>query len=317
MHAPTLPARSLLTYLTRRGVRSAADRDVQHELSVKAEATLTGVLPPGLEITWLGTAGFRLRHGDHTLLIDPYLTRMPLGRVLARSPALSDRRRVAAHLDLSPGAVDAILVGHAHFDHALDVPLIARATSAPVYGSRSTAALLALHNLAERAIEVTPHRTYAIGPFEVSFVPSAHARLLMGVAVPMSGDITCDTLGGLRATAYHCGQVFGIHIRVAGASIYHLGSAELDDDATLPHPVDLLLSCIAGRSFSRHYFERALRRLQPRALVPHHHDDFFRPLDAPMEMSFNVDLAGAVDELGRIDRALPVATLPPGTPIRT
>lgn len=317
MHAPALPVRSLLTHLTRRGARSAADRDVQRELSAAARETLSGVLPTGLEITWLGTAGFRLRHAGHTLLIDPYLTRLSLGRFLSRAPALSDRRRVAAHIDLSPGAADAILVGHTHFDHALDVPLIARATSARVYGSSATATLMALHGLADRVVQVDPYRTYAIGPFEVSFVPSAHARLLFGVAVPMAGEITCDSLGDMRASAYHSGQVFGIHIRVAGASIYHLGSAELDDDATLPHPVDLLLTCIAGRSFSRHYFERALRRLAPRAVVPHHHDDFFRPLDAPMEMSFNVNLAGAVDQLAGIDRALPVATLPPGTPIRT
>jgi hypothetical protein len=44
-------------------------------------------------------------------------------------------------------------------------------------------------------------------------------------------------------------------------------------------------------------------------VVPHHHDDFFRPLDQAMELSFNVDLCGAVEEVRRASRDVAVATL--------
>ena len=33
--------------------------------------------------------------------------------------------------------------------------------------------LMALHGLADRAVDVVPYRTYELGPFEVSFTPSA------------------------------------------------------------------------------------------------------------------------------------------------
>ena len=306
---PTLPLRSFLGYLARRGVRSAADRAAQAEL---LGGELLRALPPGLELEWLGTSGFRLTLEGHTLLIDPYVTRIPLRSFLARRPALPDRALVARHL---PRA-DAILIGHAHFDHAIDAPEVARTTGAPVYGSRSTRQLMALHGLAGQAIEVEPYRTYEIGPFEVSFVPSAHARLVLGMSVPMDGDICCDHLDDLSARSYGCGQVHGIHIRAGGATIYHQGSAELIEDALPPGPVDVLLACIAGRGFTPRYLERCLRAFQPQVIVPHHHDDFFRPLAEPMELSFNVDLAGAIDEIRRVSRDTAVATLDRLAPLR-
>jgi L-ascorbate metabolism protein UlaG (beta-lactamase superfamily) len=297
-----VPLRSLLVYLARRGRRSETDLAAQRELCA---TRLRPLLPPGLTIEWLGTSGFRLTLEGTTLLIDPYLTRLPLAAFLSRRPALPDQAVVTA---LAPRA-DAILIGHAHFDHALDAPLIARQSGARVYGSRSTAHLMALHGLAPLAVEVEPYRVYPVGPFEVTFVPSAHARLLLGVAVPMSGDITCEHLDDLSARAYGCGQVYGIHIRAGGVTFYHQGSAEIVDQAVRHRGVDVLLAAIAGRGFSRRYLERAIRLLEPRVLVPHHHDDFFRPLAAPMELSFNVDLAGAVDEVRRASRDVAVATL--------
>ena len=98
-----------------------------------------------------------------------------------------------------------------------------------------------------------------VGPFEVTFVPSAHSRLLLGLAVPMDGDITCEHLDDLTAAAYGCGQVYGIHIRVGGATLYHQGSAEIVDDAVQHRRVDVFLAGISGRGFSRRYLERAAR----------------------------------------------------------
>lgn len=304
---PSIPLASFLVHLARRGARSAADHAAQREL---AGAGLAGALPAGLELTWLGTAGFRFRYQGHTLLIDPYLTRLPLRQFLSRRPAAPDAARVARYVD----SADAVLVGHSHFDHALDVPLIARATGAAVYGSRSTAHLMRLHGLRDRAIEVEPYRTYDIGPFAVSFVPSAHARLFLGVAVPMAGDITCDHVDDLSARAYGCGQVYGIHVRAGGVGFYHMGSAELEDAAIAHRGVDVLLTAIAGRGFTPRLLPRILDVLAPSWVVPHHHDDFFCPLDRPMQLSFNVDLAGWAEELRRLARGVQVATLMPLEP---
>lgn len=307
-HAVPIPLRSLLAHLARRGARSAADHAAQHEL---ASGALEGILPAGLEIEWLGCSGFRLRLEGHTLLVDPYVSRVPLRAVLARRSAPGDPAAVAQHIDRA----DAVLIGHAHFDHAMDAPNIARATGAQVFGSSSTATLMRLHGLADRAVEVEPYRVYPIGPFEVTFVPSAHSKLVLGLAVNSPGDVTCEHLDELTPWAYGCGQVYGIHIRAGGVALYHQGSAEIVDDAVVHHGVDVLLAGIAGRGYSHRYLERAIRLLEPRVVVPHHHDDFFRPLGQPMELSFNVNLCGAIDEVRAASADVAIATLMPMTPV--
>ena len=40
---------------------------------------------------------------------------------------------------------------------------------------------MGLHGLAEQAVEVEPYRAYELGPFEVSFAPSVHSKLLLGL----------------------------------------------------------------------------------------------------------------------------------------
>ena len=111
----------------------------------------------------------------------------------------------------------------------------------------------------------SPHKRYELGPFVVRFVPSRHSKLLFGRKIPMDGELTCDHLHGLCPGAYRCGQVWGIRIDVAGISLYHQGSADLDDDELRDGPVDVFLAGVAGRSFTPRYWERILPRLDPRS----------------------------------------------------
>ena len=80
--------------------------------------------------------------------------------------------------------------------------------------------------------------------------------------------------------------------------------------------VDFLLAGIAGRRFTPRYWERLLRRLEPRVIVPHHFDDFFRPIDAPLAYSLNVNLAAWPDEIARVSRDFELRTLAIGETVR-
>ncbi len=155
-----------------------------------------------------------------------------------------------------------------------------------------------------------PYERYELGPFTVSFTPSAHSKLLLGLAVPFDGELTCDHLDALSPGAYRCGEIYGIEITVAGMSFYHQGSANLIDDAVRSTDVDVFLAGVAGRGFTRDYWRRILTRLQPRTIVPTHYDDFFRPLDAEMGFTTNVNLAHVPDEVHAVSRDFAVAALP-------
>jgi L-ascorbate metabolism protein UlaG (beta-lactamase superfamily) len=265
-------------------------------------------LPAGLEVEWLGVSGYRISCEGKTLFIDPYLSRVPLRNLLMRRPTLPDPAALDRFLR-APGEVVGVLVGHTHFDHAVDAPAIARRFGCRAYGSDSLVRLMGLHGLAGQAVEVEPYRTYELGPFEVSFTPSAHSKLLLGLAVPYDGALTCEHLDALSPGAYRCGRVWGVTIAVAGVRLYHQGSANLIDDA-IREPVDVFLAGVAGRGFTRRYWERILPRLEPRLVVPTHYDNFFRPLGREMEFVSRARLSELPEEIGAVSAEIEVAALP-------
>ena len=266
-------------------------------------------LPAGLEVQWLGVSGYRLSSEGRTLFIDPYLSRVPVRDLVLRRAAVPDEAAIDRFLE-APGEVVGVLVGHTHFDHAVDAPAIARRFGCRAYGSRSLVNLMALHGLSEQAVEVEPYRAYELGPFVVSFTPSAHSKLLLGLAVPYDGELTCEHLDSLCPGAYRCGQVWGISIEVAGVRIYHQGSANLIDDAIRGPDVDVFLAGIAGRSFTKDYWKRILPRLDPAFIVPTHYDNFFRPLGRPMEFVTNAQLSALPGEIGSVSSDIQLAALP-------
>jgi L-ascorbate metabolism protein UlaG (beta-lactamase superfamily) len=266
-------------------------------------------LPAGLEIEWLGVSGYRLSAEGQTLFVDPYLSRVPFADLLRRRSALPDPAMLDRFVH-APGKVASVLVGHTHFDHAVDAPAIARRFGCKAYGSDSLVSLLALHGLAGQAVEVEPYRTYELGPFEVSFTPSVHSKLLLGLAVPYDGDLTCEHLDTLTPGAYRCGQVWGISIAVAGIRFFHQGSANLIDEAIRERGVDVFLAGVAGRNFTEDYWQRIIPRLDPKVVVPTHYDNFFRPLGKPMEFVSNVQLSALPEEIGAVSADAKLAALP-------
>jgi len=301
------PARYIADFARFAAAKPAQERrdaEVLRELEAAAVA-----LPPGLQLQWLGVSGLRMSYEGHTLLIDPYFSRVPLSAVLRRRPAIPDPRLIDRFLP-SPGTVVGVLVGHTHFDHAVDAPAIAKRFGAPALGSHSLAVLMHLHGAGELATEVEPYRRYELGPFTVSFTPSLHSKLVLGRAVPFDGELCCEHLDALAPSAYRCGQVWGIRTEVAGASFYHQGSANLIDEAIREPEVDFFLAGVAGRGFTRDYWRRILHRLSPHTVIPTHYDDFFRPLEAPMGFTTNVHLARIPEEIEAVSADVQVAALP-------
>lgn len=221
-----------------------------------------------LSIRWLGVAGFHIRTSGHSILIDPYFTRVPLRKMLIGKikpdPALVQPRRFPA---------DAIFVSHAHVDHLLDVPLIAREQGNPVYGSANTCRLLKILELPENQIHlISPDDQVQIGDIQLRVLPSAHIR----IPVFRPGEINEHLHPPLRARQYVMDDDYCFQIRAGGLTI-------LTDPGRVPDqplPVDVLLL------FPFHppdLLEGILAATQPRWIIPSHWDDFLRPLSSPMK----------------------------------
>jgi len=300
----SVPLGSAASFLLGHRARQANDESAARELNA---GDMTQALPQGLELQWLGTAAFALTYQDYCLVIDPHLSRHSLRSVMTNE-VLKPQTEL---LDLYVPKADAILVGHTHFDHALDVPELARRRDCQVYGSTSLRTLMGLRGQAEQAVTVEPGKVYSLGPFDVTFIRSLHSKLIFGLKVNGEGEITCDHFDQMHQGNYRCGQVFGIHIAVAGRTFYHQGSANLIESELPFRDVDYLLCGIAGRGFTPNFTRRILTALQPQTVIAHHHDNFFLPLDEPMGFSFNVNFGGFVDDVRQISTDFEVRVFEP------
>lgn len=313
MPSPLHHLAEMVKRIPTRAESNRASADAATELEGRAD-DLAVALPDSLEIDWLGVSGYRLAFEGRELFVDPYVSRVPLSALLKRRAALPDGALLDRYCPARPGhEVEGVLVGHTHFDHAVDAPALARRFGCPAYGSESLRTLMRLHGLEGNAVVVEPGRTYELGPFEVTFVRSRHSKLLFGARVPFDGELTCDHLHGLAPGAYRCGQVWGIAIRVGGCTLYHQGSADVLDDELARsgiRNVDAFLAGVAGRNFTERYWERILPLLDPALVVPTHYDDFFVPLDSRPEPIANVRLAELPDEIGSVSRDARIAALP-------
>lgn len=237
---------------------------------------LAGAASLGLSVTWTGVAGFVLEHSGVRIAFDPFVSRPGLWATLVGRPQ-SDAAAVARAFS----GLAAVFVGHAHFDHALDLPAVAAASPlAQIVGGPTMVELCRRQGVdPARLRAVSDGELLEVGPFRVETVRSEHGR------VPIVGWVDRLHLpeAGLPWTPfrYPRGEVLAWRVEVGGHSVWMQGSAGLDDAALArQEPVDVLVACLAARAGTRGYLERLGERLRPRVLVPCHHDDFFRPLGA-------------------------------------
>jgi L-ascorbate metabolism protein UlaG (beta-lactamase superfamily) len=249
--------------------------------------------PIGATIRWSGVAGVVLEAEGIRIAVDPFVTRPPLHRVLLR-PAQPDAALVAETFD----ALDAVFVGHAHYDHLMDVPVLPGTPR--VHGSLVAVELCRRAGLPDDRLTVLRDGDRVeTGPFAVTAVGSAHG------IVPVLRHLDPGHLPerDLPATAirWPCGPVLAYRIEVGGRALHHHGSAGIDQAALARQaPVDVLLACLAARQGTRGYLARLGRTLQPRVLVPIHHDDLTRPLDLPPRPVPRLDWPGFLAEAGRL-----------------
>ena len=215
----------------------------------------------------MGVAGIALNFNDHTLLIDPFLTRPPLHNVLWGRPTSDERL-----LEEKFPRADHILVTHAHYDHLMDVPGIAQRTNAIVLGSFNTYQLL-------RTLGLPTDRLRVIHAGDEISMPYAQVKVLAGKhpAIPgyTPGRLKRTLRPPLRLREYRMDDCFSFHIQAEGMKI--LVWSSISSQGALPADV-LLLRAVAREAWYRDMLEK----VQPHLVIPTHWDDQFRPLDKPI-----------------------------------
>lgn len=161
-----------------------------------------------VEVTPLGQAGFRLRFGQLTLYIDPYLSNS------VEEAEGQDLRRLvpiwkAPHLVKD---ADWVLITHTHMDHCdVDtlVPLSRASDQCRFVGPQDVGDILAAQGIATTRFIRATHNWLPLGKgLRVHPIPAAHP------------DIETDSQGGSRYVGYL--------IEYRGKRIYHAGDTLLN-----------------------------------------------------------------------------------------
>jgi L-ascorbate metabolism protein UlaG (beta-lactamase superfamily) len=257
-----------------------------------------------LQLRWLGVAGFVLEAAQHTIVIDPYLSRPGLLQTGLQRLRVNEAL-LAAEL---PRAND-VLVGHAHYDHILDAPALCLRTGARLIGSPAVGQVGRAAGLPEAQIRVTHGREeIESGPGRLRGLPSRHGRVYFG-RVPLPGDITAPPPWPPRFTDLRHGLVLNWWVELGGLRVVHIDSAEFLNEELAAVQADVLCLCAIGYRSRPNYVADALRILRPRLVIPCHWDWFFSPFGAPPRVLPGLDLGAFCAEIrahGVEARLLPV-----------
>ncbi|MBT4611894.1 MAG: MBL fold metallo-hydrolase, partial [Gemmatimonadetes bacterium] len=98
--------------------------------------------PAGVHVTYLGTGGVLIERDGAAILTAPYFANNSLFRVGLW--CLAPRNELVDEFMPGLGHVQAILVGHAHYDHLLDLPHVwaSHGQHTQIFGNRSMCNLL-------------------------------------------------------------------------------------------------------------------------------------------------------------------------------
>jgi L-ascorbate metabolism protein UlaG (beta-lactamase superfamily) len=264
-----------------------------------------------LHVQYLGTGGFLFRYGTDAILTAPFFSNHSLLRTTIFP--IWPKTAVIDRLLPSLAGVDAILVGHCHYDHLLDLPYILNSTriSSPVYGSKTMLNLLTRH-VTNKLVEVeSTAGAFTVGGSQGEWVrlpgstirfmalKSMHAHQL-GPLKLYGGEITTPKKYlPLTAWGWKEGQTLAYIIdfmkedgvTIAYRVVYHDSAVDCPPYGSLPkfrdkldvRRPDLAIVALASSDKVYGYPSRYLERLDPKSILIGHWDDFFRSQKRPLK----------------------------------
>ena len=296
-----------------------------------------------ISVTYLGVSGLLIEHESHVLLTAPFFSTPSFGqvrprvkRMLRSTPRIApDTQALEALLPRTADRATAILVGHGHYDHLMDVPYIAthRATSAKVYGGPSVRHMLMgdsvlRANGGERLVAIfmgaagSPRRrgswyysddsAYRFMALVAGHAPTFRAWKKAYTYTMGTVDADRDSLPH-TAAEWKLGEPYAFIIDVLSArtkeTVFRIYFQDAPSEPPLGFPprellaeraIDLAVLCAATSSNVSNTPDSLLAVLKPRQVMVGHWEDFFRSQSLPIQVSPGTDMNAFLRSLGKL-----------------
>ena len=268
-----------------------------------------------VKVQYLGVGGYLVQRGDDVVLFGPVYSNPSLLEAMGDHQIRTNRALVDRLLPREAAKARAIVIGHSHYDHLMDTPYIANtyATGATVYGSRTTASLVAPAIPATRVMDVGPAAAAGkhididaasggtprmrLWPIRSEHSDQFRVKVpLTGVNIPFHvwrGEVS-EPLSALptNSSGWAEGEVFAYLLDFLddqGRVEFRIYYQDVGTDAPVGFPwggkeppdgkrVDVSLICLGGDFEHLHdHPEAIIKATRPRFLLLGHWENFFVP----------------------------------------
>ncbi len=251
------------------------------------EMKATPLIAETLHARFFGTTTIQIDDGRTAIMVDGFFSRPGLARLALSTivPVLTpDNSRIEAALrEGQVSHLDAVLVAHSHYDHAMDSAVVAELKGADLIGSHST------DNIGRgQRLPVNRRRTPAQN--EDLKIDGFTSKLFNVPHSPdfwYSGEITNELRPPAWISDYKMGGNYSFLFQHKLGNILVHPSANFVTGMYKEIKADVIflsIGALESEDFAREYWREVVMGMatKPKLVIPIHWDDFFRPLDQPL-----------------------------------
>lgn len=254
-------------------------------LTLPASAEATG----GVRVRFAGVTTLVFDDGETVWMTDGFFSRPPalrtlFGRIGPDASVIDQSLR-----RLGVNRLAAVIPVHAHYDHAMDAPLVAQRTGALLVGGESMRQIGRGSGLADSQMRlVKAGDTLQLGKFTLRFIASRHSP------TPYSSGHGNDPITEPLTLPAHVlrwreGEVWSLAVtHASGRSFLVQGSAGIVPGALANVRADTVFlgTGTLGKkdeAYRSAYWAETVKPTGARRVIPIHWDDFTLPLDRPLQ----------------------------------
>lgn len=232
-----------------------------------------------LDIKWYGATGLTFEDEKTRLIVDPFVTRVPLHKVLFNVAVKSNTERVKKYFGPSEKET-LIIISHTHYDHILDLPEVMKLNpKAKVYGTEDVRPILLANDIDPKRLVLSKEGSKIKNKsFEIDFFEVEHSKLPMDISFARgvsklnknSGARDYKMLKNLSFFLKHKEKKILFHPTAEPRSYPDFGK------------IDLLIVGLTNKDIDR-LKKEVIGKIKAKRVYPVHHDNFFRDFDKKLQ----------------------------------